>query len=89
MGCCASSHEPLVAPDPVDTTPLDPTLMMFKELYRDGQLGDVVPTRLVAMAMGTSPISMGRMLTRWGYRLDRKYIDGRRERVVVGVSPVI
>ena len=88
MGCCTSTphHEPLIAPDPVDPTPLDPTLVRFKEMYDRGHSGDVIPTRVVAIAMGTSAVSMGRMLAKWGYQLDRRYLDGKRERVVVGVK---
>lgn len=87
MGCCASTPEriPLVAPDPVDPLPLDPMLIRFKELYYSGQPHDVIPTRVVAGTMDVSAITMGRMLTKWGYQLDRKYVGGRRERVVVGI----
>lgn len=87
MGCCSSTPEriPLIAPDPVDSVDPDPTLTRFKELYHSGSPIDIIPTRVVAGTMGVSAITMGRMLTKWGYELDRKYINGRRERVVMGV----
>ena len=94
MGCCMSKGslgEPLVAPDDVieeflDTVePVDPLETRFNGLYGKGD--GVIPTSDLAKSMGVSAITMGRMVTKWGYQLGRRYVEGKRLRVVIGLVP--
>ena len=63
--------------------PLDPDYVRFYDMYKSG----VISVGVLAESMGVSRISMGRKLSKWGYHTERRYMDGKRERVVVGVRP--
>ena len=80
MGCCGSTpgREPLLAP-------LDPLESKFNCLYVKGD--GVIPTRTVAKSVGISAVAMGRMVGPWGYQVGRRYVNGRRERVILGLVP--
>lgn len=68
--------------------PLDPDYVRFHGVYTEGVLGDMVPIRDVSDSMGLSTISMGRKLSKWGYHTERKYLGGKRERVVMGIKVI-
>ena len=80
MGCCGSAadREPLLSP-------VDPLEAKFNSLFVKGD--GVIPTRDVAKSMGVSAVTMGRMVGPWGYQVGRRYVGGKRERVIVGLVP--
>lgn len=89
MGCCTSTPDsvPLISPGyPEEESLGDPGELKFGELFVRGDPGDVVPTRDVASAMGLSAVATGRMVSSWGYQTGRRYVDGRRERVIIGIK---
>ena len=75
MGCCGSTP---------DDEPLDPDYVRFRDMYTDG----VISVGVLADSMGLSRVSMGRKLSGWGYHTERRYLGGKRERVVVGVKVI-
>jgi hypothetical protein len=97
MGCCLTKDPlrvPLVAPDedslviPLSMPPdesADLLEVQFNELCIKGDTGDVIPTSTLARSMGISSITMGRLVTKWGYQVGRRYVDGSRLRVVFGL----
>ena len=101
MGCCLAK-DPIdfeedttlgASLDPIDVKEgtiesLDPLLTRFNELFIKGDQCDVISTIDITIIMGIPAITMGRMVTQWGYGHSRKYIDGKRMRVVVGIRRV-
>ena len=84
MGCCLAKEDvsaPLLDPDP-----RDPLEVKFNDLYVRGGLDDYIPTSVIARTMGIPSITMGRMVTQWGYTVGRKYVGGKRLRVVLGIK---
>ena len=82
MGCLESKPEPLepLLPD------CDPSEIKFNEMFQRGE--GVIPTRDVAKAMGLSAVTTGRLVSKWGYQVGRRYLDGKRERVVIGIKVI-
>ncbi len=76
----------MLAPEPEPEPELDPTVSKFNNLYVKGCPDDMIPTRDVAKSMGMPVTTMGRLVKQWGYELGRRYLDGKRERVVVGIK---
>lgn len=87
MGCCGSipEIEPLLAPDDDQSEP-DPVEVKFNAMYMKGCPSDMIPTREVALSMGLPVNIMGRLVKQWGYELGRRYLDGKRDRVVIGIK---
>jgi hypothetical protein len=67
----------------------DDVEVKIRDLFEKGDDTDVIPIKDVAKALGISIVEAGRKLPKWGYKVDRKQIDGKRTRCVFGIRFVM